>query len=251
MDSETYIDYLMCPPRELSDEIYDKSGFMREDLRQKLLKLCKIYEKRLLNVFPGLEITDILLIGSAASLYYGNSDFDVEILVKNNNCDYLSKRPEELFKCLELFSQNSFFKEIPAYIGCRLVNISLESRLWKYLGAYSVKNNQWICYPGDNVYKAFSKTEIIDFCYTEMNCFHKFIARLKDAKGLTRVEKAQAVLRHYEHISFLWNGSPFYVYQAWKFLKFTKQFSFMENELWGILAQLFSFNRIKKDGNDG
>lgn len=252
MDNEKYIDYLLSPIKKLSPEIFDENDILHEDLRQKLLRFCHIYEEHLLKVFPGLEISDILLVGSTATLFHNkNSDLDVVIKIQNNNCTYLSKDPEKLLRCIVKFSKNMFFRYIPPKIGNKFVDIKLETRSLHYLGAYSIKKNLWIRHPKNNFYHSFRKNDIVDLAYEETNNFHKFIAQMKDAKMLSRVEKAKKIIDYHHYILQFWNEAPFYVYQAWKFLKFTGKLSFFKDELFAMLTQLFSLTPSDTDEKNG
>lgn len=252
MEGEKYIDYLMSPSQKLSKEIFDNNDIMYEELRQKLLKFCHIYEEYLSDTFPGLEVEDILLVGSNTTFFHNEkSDLDVVIIIKNSNCSFLSNDPEKLSHCMVKFSKNIFLKYIPPRIGNKFIDIKLETRSLHYLGSYSIKNNLWIRHPKNNFYRTFSKDDIINFAYEETNNFYKFIAQMKDAKAMLRVEKAKKIIDYYHHIFFFWNEAPFYVYQAWKFLKFTGKLSSFKNELFNIVAQLFSLNQSDTDEKHG
>lgn len=248
MDNESYIDYLLSPIQKLPEEVFDEYDILHEDLRQKLLRFCYIYEEYLLNIFPGLEISDMLLVGSTTTFFHNkNSDLDVVIKIKNNNCTYLSKDPEKLLHCIVKFSKNIFFKYIPPKIGNKFVDIKLETRSLHYFGAYSIKDNLWLRHPKNNFYHSFRKNDIVDFAYEETNNFHKFIAQMKDAKTLSRVEKAKKIIDYHHYILQFWNEAPFYVYQAWKFLKFTGKLLVFKNELFSMHAQLFSLTQSDTD----
>ena len=83
------------PNDTLDPEIFDETKKMHSDLRKKILKIADIIVKNSIYFIPGLKYHDICLIGSSAGYHYHEkSDLDVKIMISNENCDFLTKNPE-------------------------------------------------------------------------------------------------------------------------------------------------------------
>lgn len=127
---------------KLNPKVWDEKNNLREDIREKLLQISKIFLK---GIETPVEIKNVLLTGSLASYQWRpTSDFDLHIIV-----DVLDK--DCLDTSYDYFDSKSkiFNKEHDIYIKGYKVEVNLKDKenLLRDKGVYDILQNKWIAFP--------------------------------------------------------------------------------------------------------
>jgi len=127
---------------KLNSKVWDDKNNLREEIREKLLQISKIFLK---GIETPVEIKNILLTGSLASYQWRpTSDFDLHIIVNvlDKGC---------LDTSYDYFDSKSkiFNKDHEIYIKGYKVEVNLKDKenLLKDKGVYDILQNKWIAFP--------------------------------------------------------------------------------------------------------
>ena len=127
---------------KLNLKVWDEKNNLREDIREKLIQISKIFLK---SIETPIEVKNIFLTGSLASYQWRpTSDFDLHIIV-----DVLDK--DCLDTSYDYFDSKSkiFNKEHDIYIKGYKVEVNLKDKenLLRDKGVYDILQNKWIAFP--------------------------------------------------------------------------------------------------------
>lgn len=127
---------------KLNPKVWDEKNNLREDIREKLLQISKIFLK---GIETPVEIKNVLLTGSLASYQWRpTSDFDLHIIVEVLDKDCLDTSYDYFDSKSKIFN-----KEHDIYIKGYKVEVNLKDKenLLRDKGVYDILQNKWIAFP--------------------------------------------------------------------------------------------------------
>lgn len=210
---------------QLDPRLFGTDNKVREHLRLRLLDRAHYMANQTVGKIKGLEVKDVLLVGSSASYYYrSGSDFDVVIEVVNKNCPYLPKGDEELGKFLSFLTSRFYNYNKRFYVGNRFVDMKLTSYIinvaWK--GVYSLKKNEWRFEPKQNQAFDFTVETLIEAFHRRCQELDDFIASLPQTDGKYDAEACKKMFDFYRE-QVLWRNNTVEDYLTFKMIKSTKK----------------------------
>ena len=170
----------LTPNDTLDPEIFNTNEQVHPELRSKLLKIADVVIKKSIIYIPGLRFHDICLRGSSAGYHYHEkSDLDVKIMISNENCDFLTKNPEN-FKVFIQMMKSIAIPNQKFFANDRFVDVKLEiPRTGEHMGLYSLTRNEWINKPDKNYLTSLDIDDVMEE-YTKR--FHKIKEHLFNIK---------------------------------------------------------------------
>lgn len=201
---------LLHPHSVLPEFLFDGNQTMFVSVRRQLLEQAEFVIRKTVALFPGLDVSDIVLAGSLASyLYHDQSDYDVSILVKNKGCPFLPRGEHDftLFltsllaawgeECCN-FSVNgrhvdfSFFDE--AFDAEKICRSSLYHRMF---GLYSLQNNRWLSCPSSVADADISIASLVSGYFEKLEEFYDFMAGLPMLDNVYTSDSLQKMYTYY------------------------------------------------------
>lgn len=188
--------------RYLHPMLFDMNGEMYEDIRQKLLKQADFFIQKSIGDISELEVSDIILCGSAARYFYNAaSDIDVKVLVKNPNPKILQDTEKSVNELLSLIATTYRGQKIQLYLNNIPIDIKFAYSFEDFLGYYSILKNQWIIKPDPKLNIDVNSDDLIKEYYKKMAVINAFMAELPLEDGTYSVKSLEKIAEFYSKIN--------------------------------------------------
>ncbi len=210
---------------QLDPRIFYKNNKVREHLRLRLLDRAHYMANQTIGKIKGLEVKDILLLGSSTSYYYrSGSDFDVAVEIVNKDCPYLPQGEEELGKFLSFLGGSFYNHNKRFYVGNRFVDMKLSSYVMDvaWNGIYSLVKNEWRVEPKHNYSFGFTVETLIEAFRKRCQEIDDFVASLPQTDGKYDAETCKKMFDFYRE-QVLWRNKTVEDYLTFKMIKSTKK----------------------------
>ena len=235
--------HLLEPQPKLASWIFDANNKMHENIRQGLLKIAnKVIDETIANI-KGLEVYDIVLTGSLPTyFYYDNSDVDIRILVRNKNCDDITRDADSLDAFLTiqkniLQARGYAFRYLDMTVDVKITSFPIE-----FVGLYSLIKNKFRVRPNKKI-GANLITDDIMFAY---DC-QKNIIQKKIKRNDVRFEKVLALDDLYHQLyQSSYTGKIYKNYLIFKLLSKDGVLSQIQQSYVSCINQIFAFPSKQK-----
>lgn len=190
---------LTHPHKILHPDIFDSHNEMYPVIRQKILRKVDFLFNKGLNKIAGLKLKDVILVGSCANyLYKEKSDFDVYGVVENQSSPLFPKSGKPLNRALGAIGRSNLDHRAKFYCLNRFCDIRFIND-YSYIisGIYSIKNNQWIREPSQELTSKFSATEVVDNFIKKCQEIDDFYDSFQLKNGKFTYEECQKMSDYY------------------------------------------------------
>lgn len=190
---------LLTVQEKLNPLVFDGNGVMHEALRQQLLEKSFFLFDWVTKGIPGLEISDVRLVGSMTSYFYRqNSDIDVKVIVKNADNAFLPKEGRYLGEVLNLLHTSLLKDKIKCYINNKFVDIQFD---YFCLDAamYSILENKWITKPDKDRFKGITPEDLLANFYETMDEINNYMWQFQMVDGKYSIEDCKKMMEFYRY----------------------------------------------------
>lgn len=222
---------LLHPNDTLDVRLFDARKQMHPDVRKILLDNSRYILAKTLGKIPGLEVDDIWLVGSSASYFYHEkSDLDVRIVLRNDNCEWLTKDED----ALRQFLYSSFMGILQSFrfnLYDRFVDVKLDCQHKDkriYTGPYSILNDKWINTPDKNLFADLTFDGVLAAYQNKYRELTEYMENIQVSGALqTRTGLKELETLYVDMIKNCTSDPLTYI--VFKLLVYTKVFSEMQN----------------------
>lgn len=212
--------------KNFDPRVFSENGKIHNLLRQRLLHRAHYMAQETIGSTKGLEVGDIVLLGSSASYFYRPaSDLDVKIEIINKSCPYLPafKECEDGFtKYLSSLTSSFFSNHQKFFIGKRFLDIKLAPKVWDYAwtGIYSLIDNKWLILPRKDIAKDFTAETLVQYYYVRCQEIDDFVNSLPKSGEKYSQEQCNKMFYYYK-TQVLDRNQTIEDYLAFKIIKAT------------------------------
>lgn len=176
---------LMNPKGHINPDIFGEGGVMRKQVRNSLLKVINFMIEKCISPIDGIEVDDILLVGSSCTnLYYEKSDYDIMVTIKVQDGSILKNDKRSYATLLQMFQNSLFHKDVLYKSGDIFVDLKFSDSYDNASKSYSILHNCWIDKPCLYQYKDYMQAEkLLKLYYKKMEEIYRTLAQMDVADG--------------------------------------------------------------------
>ncbi len=162
MTMEENIEWLLNPRSTLDPRVFDSDNKMLPKVRDELLFRANVLKKRCLDKLPGIEVADIVLVGSSTSyIWHEFSDLDVKLIIRDKGCPlWDAEKGGNKRAFISNYIEAYYRKKMSFNLDDRFVDIRVSFRPYDFQ-TYSILHNKWLVEPRTDFWGEIDKDEIL------------------------------------------------------------------------------------------
>lgn len=210
---------LLAPKDTLDMSIFDKNNKIYPHIKQALLDYTKFIISKTVDIIPGLKIEDICLSDSLSSYFYDDkSVINVRILVKNENCDFITKNDNNLTRFLAYIKSVVIMNQ-KFTVNKRFVNVNFTTHNIKFLGTYSLLGDKWLNSPSKEVTATLNVDDMMNEYTEKFHAIKEHLSLITQSGEILTLKGVKNLERYYEDLLITAESSikEYLIYQMLKY----------------------------------
>lgn len=162
MTMEENIEWLLNPRSTLDPRIFDSDNKMLPKVRDELLFRANVLKTWCLDKLPGIEVADIVLLGSSTSyIWHEFSDIDVKLIIEDSACPlWDAEKGGNKRAFISRYVEAYYQKKISFNLDGRFVDIRVSFQPYDFQ-MYSILQNKWLVEPRTDFWGKVDKEEVL------------------------------------------------------------------------------------------